>query len=45
MEDNEDLRLYRFFRWFQLHGEKHVDKSIEHMIQIYLNERNNKCNN
>jgi hypothetical protein len=33
--------LYRFFRWFQLHGEKYTHKSIEEMIDIYLKEKEN----
>ncbi len=31
--------------WFRENGEKYVCHSIEHMIKIYLDERNNKCNN
>jgi len=40
VEDNEAELIYRFFRWFQLHGEKYMHKSIEAMIQIYLSEKN-----
>ena len=45
MEDNENIKLLKFFMWFRENGEKYVCHPIEHMIQIYLNERNNKCNN
>ena len=41
----EEERLLKFFMWFRTNGEKYVCHPIEHMIQIYLNERNNKCNN
>jgi hypothetical protein len=40
IDDNVEANvIYRFFRWFQLHGEKHIDKSIETMIKIYLTEK------
>jgi hypothetical protein len=41
MEDNEAIILFNFFMWFRENGEKHIDKSIEKMILIYLNERAN----
>lgn len=31
--------LYDFFIWFRANGEKHIDKSIEKMIDIYLSEK------
>lgn len=37
---NLEQELYLFFRWFQVNGEKHLDKSIEKMIKIYLKSRN-----
>jgi hypothetical protein len=40
LENYEAKLIYRFFRWFQLHGEKYVHKSIEEMIKIYLSEKN-----
>ena len=40
MEDNEAIILFNFFIWFRENGEKHIDKSIEKMINIYLNEKN-----
>jgi hypothetical protein len=41
-DDKEANQLYRFFRWFQLHGEKYVNLSIEKMIEIYLKEKHEK---
>jgi hypothetical protein len=41
MENSEAVILFNFFMWFRENGEKHIDKSIEKMIQIYLNERAN----
>jgi hypothetical protein len=32
-----EKRLTDFFMWFRENGEKYVDKSIESMIEIYLN--------
>ena len=31
-------QLINFFLWFRENGEKHLDKSIEAMIDIYLKE-------
>jgi len=41
LEDTEDLRqeLFTFFLWFRWNGEKHMNKSIEKMIKVYLEER------
>jgi len=40
IDDNVEANIiYRFFMWFRENGEKHIDKSIETMIQIYLNEK------
>ena len=41
MEDNESIKLLKFFMWFRENGEKYIDKSIEAMIKIYLNEKHN----
>ena len=41
-KDIEANNLYRFFRWYQLHGEKYTGLSIEKMIQIYLKEKDEK---
>ncbi len=41
LEDNENIRLLNFFMWFRENGEKYVCHPIEHMIQIYLNEKYN----
>lgn len=41
MEDSEAIILFCFFIWFRENGEKHIDKSIEKMIKIYLDERAN----
>jgi hypothetical protein len=37
----KDLKqeLFTFFRWFQWNGEKYMDKPIEEMIKVYLEER------
>ena len=37
----KDLKqeLFTFFRWFQWNGEKYMDKPIEEMIRVYLEER------
>lgn len=40
--NTEAKQLYRFFRWFQLHGHKYIDLSIEKMIEIYLKEKDEK---
>jgi hypothetical protein len=37
--ETEEEKLFNFFMWFRENGEKHVDKSIEKMIQFYLNEK------
>jgi len=34
-----EKELYDFFMWFRTNGEKHIDKSIEKMIKIYLEEK------
>lgn len=41
LEDTEDLRqeLFTFFLWFRWNGEKYMNKSIEKMIKVYLEER------
>lgn len=39
MEDNEIVIISEFFMWFRENGEKHMYKSIEKMIQIYLDEK------
>jgi hypothetical protein len=44
VEDNEAVILFNFFMWFRENGEKHIDKSIEKMIQIYLSEKNGYFN-
>jgi len=31
--------IYDFFIWFRENGEKHLGKSIEKLIQIYLQEK------
>ncbi len=41
MEDHKALKLFEFFLWFRENGEKYVCHPIEHMIQIYLNEKYN----
>lgn len=33
--------LFEFFLWFRENGEKHINKSIEKMIDIYLEESDN----
>ena len=38
LEMEESERLFEFFIWFRENGEKHLDKSIEKMIQIYLKQ-------
>lgn len=40
----EEKELLKFFLWFRTNGEKYVCHPITHMIKIYLDERNNKCN-
>ena len=41
LEDTKDLRqeLFTFFLWFRWNGEKYMDKPIEEMIKVYLEER------
>lgn len=34
-----EKELLDFFMWFRTNGEKHIDKSIEKMIKIYLEQR------
>jgi hypothetical protein len=36
--------LFDFFMWFRENGEKHIDKSIEKMIKIYLDEKTKRNN-
>ncbi len=36
--------LFDFFMWFRENVEKHIDKSIEKMIKIYLDEKNKRNN-
>jgi hypothetical protein len=31
--------LFNFFMWFRENGETHLDKSIEKMIEVYMNEQ------
>jgi len=41
LEDTEELKqeLFTFFLWFRWNGEKYMNKSIEKMIKVYLEER------
>ena len=39
-----EKELLDFFMWFRINGEKHIDKSIEHMIQFYLDEKYKRNN-
>ena len=41
LEDTEELKqeLFTFFLWFRWNGEKYMNKSIEKMIDIYMQER------
>lgn len=32
--------LFDFFMWFRTNGELYIDKSIEQMISVYLNQKN-----
>lgn len=32
--------LFDFFIWFRENGEKHIDMSVEKMIEIYLKDKN-----
>jgi len=41
LEDNENIRLLKFFMWFRTNGEKYVCHPIEDMIKIYLDEKYN----
>lgn len=34
-----EKELLDFFIWFRTNGEKYVDKSIEKMIKIYLEQK------
>jgi hypothetical protein len=34
-----EKELLDFFMWFRENGEKHIDKPIEKMIKIYLEQR------
>ena len=36
----EEERLLKFFLWFRQNGEKYICHPIEHMIKIYLDEKN-----
>lgn len=36
------LELFYFFMWFRENGEKHLNVSIEKMIEIYLKSKTNK---
>lgn len=38
----EPILLFDFFMWFRANGEKHMDLSIEKMIEIYLKESKNE---
>lgn len=38
IKDVEPKILYDFFMWFRENGEKHLDKSIEKMIDEYINK-------
>ena len=40
MRSKKHADLYAFFLWFRENGEKHQDKSIEKMIDVYLLETN-----
>jgi hypothetical protein len=37
---NEFETLKNFFMWFRENGEKYVCHPIEHMIKIYIEEKN-----
>jgi hypothetical protein len=39
-----EKELLDFFMWFRTNGEKHIDKSIEKMIKIYLDEKTKRNN-
>lgn len=41
LRDTEELKqeLFTFFLWFRWNGEKYMNKSIEKMIKVYLEER------
>ncbi len=39
-----EKELFDFFMWFRENGEKHIDKSIEKMIKIYLDEKTKRNN-
>jgi hypothetical protein len=39
-----EKELFDFFMWFRENGEKHIDKSIEKMINIYLDEKTKRNN-
>ena len=41
LRDTEELKqeLFTFFLWFRWNGEKYMNKSIEKMIDIYMQER------
>lgn len=40
-ENNKDKFFYDFFMWLRENDEKYLNKKIEKMIEIYLNENNN----
>jgi len=35
----QPILLFDFFMWFRKNGEKHLDTSIEKMIEIYLKNK------
>lgn len=39
-----EKELLDFFMWFRTNGEKYIDKSIEKMIKIYLDEKTKRNN-
>lgn len=41
-ETSHAIKLFNFFRWFQINGEKYENQSIEKMINIYLGENGQK---
>jgi len=36
--------LIQFFMWYLKNGENHQEKTVEELIQFYLDERDNKRN-
>lgn len=43
--DEKKNLLYEFFMWLRYNGKNHLDKSIEKMIEIYLNEKTKQNEN